>query len=173
MDPDLPFSLWYFLWFVFLLFGGTLWDRILHSLPRIESSIIRFFFFLSYPFCIFLALVCFALGLRTSPYSDFGFYFSIAIPSVTFWIALSLFVVGFVKTAFVILPISRKRFRIRSALRGFWPYTVAVLPMHLAFAAAYSCRIGRVVACAVVGEIWYQHYVIPEKKDKRPRAKWE
>jgi hypothetical protein len=173
MSDSHSVSPFFIIWLILLCFTGYFWRYLIHTLPRSKSRLFRFFLFLLYPFVSFLNLFCFSLSLRTFPYIDFGFYFSIAIPTVTFWISLLIFTFGIVKTAIAVVFLTHKRFRLRSALRAFWPFTIALLPMHTAFAAAYSSFAGIVASLAIVPLVGWQVYVLPEKKDKRARAKWE
>jgi hypothetical protein len=161
-------------WVVSLVGSGRLWGCIVRSIPREGSRLVRLALLLSYVGFFFLSIFCFALTLRFFPYADFGFYFSMALPTVVFWVAAVVFAVGVLSTAVILFPSNQKRYRARSALRAFWRYTVALLPMHFAFAAAYSSLWGIAAAAGVALLVWYQHSVLPEKrKEKQPRAKWE
>jgi hypothetical protein len=173
MTDDTFISHWYIAWCLVLACTAAFWSYIVHTIPRTDSPLVLLTLLFGYPFCVILSLFCFAAALRSSPYDDLGFWFSIALPTLVFWLASFALVYGILKTSLAIVVTCRKRLQTRAALRALWPYTTSLVAMHLAFAAAYSCTFGMGLSPAVILPLWYQRSVLPERKDKRERKKWE
>jgi hypothetical protein len=120
-------------------------------------------------------LLCFKLTLRGALYFDFGFYLSMVIPSIAYWLTLALFAFGFLKTAVLIVwRLSRRRTAI--VMRDFLPYQFCLCVLHVAYAAAYSSPPGLLFCVFVFILFLFEVRSLSEVKrvrQRHPREKWE
>jgi hypothetical protein len=166
---------WTFTWVVMIFFTAGFWALISHELPLSKSRIRRAVLFLAYGGLLVLTLFTFRLTLRVTTYSDFGFAFSIVLPSIIFWLSLSILAFGFLKTV-VILVRRRTRVRTFGALRAFLPYQLCFIAIHAAYASAYSCPVGLALCAVVVALHFFEADVVAIRRgdrEKGERAKWE
>jgi hypothetical protein len=96
---------------------------------------------------LYLTLLCFIRTLRVTAYFDFGF------------------------SSFGHLWAPS-----RAVLRGFVPYQLRFIALHIAYAASYSCQI-RLIPCLVLIGLYVFEITVTaclvHVREKRQRDKWE
>jgi hypothetical protein len=112
----------------------------------------------SFPFWI-LSWFCFIMVLRTAERRDFGFYWSVMIPSVGFYLVFGLMIFGAINS--VRKSFASPNFRPLSGLRAFLPYRICNSFMMVSFALAYSCLAGIVVGAGDFALTGYERWAFP------------
>ncbi|OHT15258.1 hypothetical protein TRFO_14304 [Tritrichomonas foetus] len=154
------------MWFFFAFLDFNLWENLIESLRKKSTTqIVRALLIVVYTFIKIVEFILFVQMIRTSPRSDFGFWFSIFFPTIAFYPLFGRLLYGIYRA------VRRNAFKIKS-LRIYKKYRILIPSIQFVYSFAYSSIIGILASAAIFFVTYYIDLSFPKpKKVKSKRYK--
>ena len=157
-----PYSL---LWFFFGYLELSIWMQVIKSVRKTKAKQqFRLIFFAIFIFLAIIEFFAFNQILRNCERYDFGFWLSIFLPTICFYVLFGRLIYGVYRSL-------RHKFLRNKSLRTFKKYHFCVPLIEMTFAFAYSSIIGIVASIINLTATYFVDMSIPKRKKIRKQRK--
>lgn len=154
---DLFSETWVIGWCFAAVVGLIYWGFMIREIRQNKRIMARITLVCLFGLLTAVEFCCFIQLLRIAPYSKYSFLLSVVAPCILFYGALFIFANGVLNA--ITKACRRKKFNIITGFNAYLPYTWCIPVAELAWAMAYSCTFGIMLAGGKAAFTGIQYYI--------------
>jgi hypothetical protein len=170
MDEAQTCLAWALVWMAVCFATVFFWDYAMMLIRRYRSRPIRIFLVSLFLALSYLDVWSFRNGMRAAPTAIFGFYYSVVIPALLYWLFLAPILIGAVILFYRLILKPAKTI---SHIQSYFPFHLCLAGMRFTIAAAFGSVIGFMLAVMGLAQGIYLFTIGPEQRRRIERNKWD